>query len=565
MNHDGASTAEAATYPSSPQRVADPVADKILILGLDGATFTSLHPMMDEGRMPRLKAAFDGGASGTLYSTVPPITPAAWTTFLTGRQPGEHRILDFEGYDAFTGRLRLNNTQSSQHVRNIWQILSAEGFKVGSVNVPMTYPPVAVNGFNITGFETPGPQSEFAYPPDLKQQILERWPDPTLKAKWRRKAGGGIGLFAENLDYLGNSFHQGAAMTTWLGARFGWDALMVVFKLVDNLQHKTWKYLDPRWSDRDPKRRDLVKKCFEELDKAVGVLLDYAESEGAVVIMVSDHGHGSLEGKVFPNRFLQQWGYLKLHGTGTRLAAAARRTFDKTFGPKHQVATLYDIDRHVPIDLSRTTACVMHAGNAGFLYLNLKGRQPTGMVEPADYERLRDELIARFTGPECRVTAPWGEQIDLFPEVYKPEELYNCSRESEPWLPDILMIQHETLAVVRRLNASVVDWLPYSRIEGTHRKEGILIATGPGVARRRKITASLLDCAPTVLAALGTRVPQNMPGRVITELFERAPMVERQRDADDITPEPAGRRQHTYTRAELDEVTARLSDLGYLE
>ena len=264
--------------------------------------------------MPRLAEAVKSGAAGALHSTVPPITPAAWTTFLTGKQPGSHGIIDFERYDPVSNKLEFNSTRCLDRVRNLWQILSARGLKVGSINVPMTYPPIKVNGFMLSGFETPGPQSEFAYPPDLKPRILERWPDPTLRTKWRRKTFGGDALFAENVDYMTRSFHQGTAMTKWCGDEYGWDVLMVVLKLVDNLQHKAWKYLDPRWSERNPRRRDLARQAFNELDVAVGELLDYAAAHEAAVLMVSDHGHGSLEGKVQPNLLLERWGYLVLRG-----------------------------------------------------------------------------------------------------------------------------------------------------------------------------------------------------------------------------------------------------------
>ena len=110
----------------------------------------------------------------------------------------------------------------------LWQILGDHGLKVGSVNVPMTYPPTPVNGFLVSGFETPGPESDFVYPPELKKAILERWPDPTLKAKWKRRTLGGDGVFRENLDYISRSFHQGADMSMWLGESHGWDVLMVV-------------------------------------------------------------------------------------------------------------------------------------------------------------------------------------------------------------------------------------------------------------------------------------------------------------------------------------------------
>ena len=77
----------------------------MLIIGLDGATFDVLKPLMAEGRMPRLKEAIAAGASGLLRSTVPPITPAAWTTFLTGKNPARHGIIDFERYDVHTNKL----------------------------------------------------------------------------------------------------------------------------------------------------------------------------------------------------------------------------------------------------------------------------------------------------------------------------------------------------------------------------------------------------------------------------------------------------------------------------
>ena len=251
-----------------------PPARRVLIIGLDGATFDVFNPLIAEGRMPRLAEVVATGASGVLRSTTPPITPAAWTTFLTGKQPGSHGIIDFERYDTGTNKLSMNSTRCLDHVRNLWGILGDHGLRVGSVNVPMTYPPVAVNGFLVSGFETPGPKSEFVFPPDLRTEILERWPDPTLRAKWRRQTFGGDRLFEDNLAYISRSFHQGAEMTKWLGDRSGWDVLMVVFKLLDNLQHKTWKYIDPRWCGRSPSRHELTKRCFTEADRAIGTLLD---------------------------------------------------------------------------------------------------------------------------------------------------------------------------------------------------------------------------------------------------------------------------------------------------
>ncbi|MBU0718655.1 MAG: alkaline phosphatase family protein [Planctomycetes bacterium] len=547
---------------SLARRDFPPLAERVLIIGLDGATFDVLGPLMDEGLMPRLQEAVARGAVGALQSTVPPITPAAWTTFMTGKQPASHGIIDFERLDFATNRLLMNSTRCLEHVRSLWQILSDKGLRVGSVNVPMTFPPTKVNGFMVSGFETPSPDSDFVFPRDLREEILARWPDPVLGTRWRRKWLGNDRLFADNVAYMARSFQQGAEVTTWLGDKMGWDALMVVLKLVDNLQHKTWRYLDPRWADRNPVRRDIVKNCFHAADSAVGTLLDYAQAHNATVFIVSDHGHGSLEGKIQPNLLLQRWGYLALRGRTTRGWTRALRIWNRWSGSTLPTSWSCDLARDLAVDFSRTRACVMHAGMAGFLYINLQGRQSTGIVKEADYEPLREELRTRFLGKECRVRDRSGQLIPLFSEVHKPEELYGCSREDHPWLPDLILTPRESLAVIRKIRGRrPVRWLSYRKLEGTHRPNGVFVATGPGIARKTDVAAHIVDCTPTILAALGLRIPDDMEGRVLTEVFERPPTVETEAAAvgDRSSTEEA------YSPADLREVTARLSDLGYLE
>jgi predicted AlkP superfamily phosphohydrolase/phosphomutase len=208
----------------------------------------------------------------------------------------------------------------------------------------------------------------------------------------------------------------------------------------------------------------------------------------------------------------------------------------------------------------------MHAGMAGFLYVNLKGRNPCGIVEPAEYEGLRDELKARFLAEEA--VDPEGRRIKVFRDVHKPEEIYGCAREGQPWMPDLMLMPHLPLAVVRKIRGNEpVRWLPYRKIEGTHRPEGIVIATGPGVKRGAAIEMQMADCAPTVLAAMGCPVPADMDGRVCEGMFESPPKVRlaKATGADASSPaHPAGD-EEVYSEAELAKITERLSDLGYLE
>ena len=100
---------------------------------------------------------------------------------------------------------------------------------------------------------------------------------------------------------------------------------MVVFKLLDNLQHKAWKYLDPRTSGRYPRRAEMAANCFNKLDDVLGKLFAYADSRDATVLIMSDHGHGSLDGKAQPNLLLSQWGYLQLKSPWERTLTRANR------------------------------------------------------------------------------------------------------------------------------------------------------------------------------------------------------------------------------------------------
>lgn len=543
-----------------PRRETEPLAQRVLIVGLDGATFDILSPLMDAGRMPNLKRLMETGTSGILDSTKPPITPAAWTTFMTGKGPGRHGIVDFEKYDVRTNQLSFNSTYEIRE-KTIWEILSDKGFRVGSINLPMTYPPRKVNGFMISGFETPSTDAEFTWPPDLKREILRRWPDYNYRSDWQRKMFGGDDLFQRNVRHIERSFGQGYELTTFCGQRFGWDVLMVLFKLVDNIQHKAWKYLDPKTSHRNPARAEISAQCFTELDKTVGDLAKYAADNNALLLIMSDHGHGSLDGKAQPNALLEKWGYLKLRSRFgqtrrrverivTRVLGKTMKRFDANIGVEHEI----------DLDWSQTKACVVHAGMYGFLYVSLKGRQPGGIIDPKDYEKVRDDLRARFLKVTTR--GPEGQMIQVFPEVHKTEDLYNCDRGDQPWMPDLLLVPAEGLAVVRRIRGSAaVRWSSQRKMEGTHRVEGILIAHGPNVKQGETIRAKIADIAPTLLAAVGLRVPADMEGQVLTDLFSSSLGVEYE------PPQKLemGERADVYSDQDKEALTRRLSDLGYLE
>ncbi len=534
-------------------------AKRVFIIGLDGATFDVLGPMMNEGLMPSLQYLIETGSSGILRSTAPPITPAAWTTFMTGMGPGRHGVIDFEHYDPKTNTLAFNSTFEIKE-KTIWQILSENGFKIGSIHLPMTYPPQPVNGFVISGFETPSINAEFTYPPELKQIILKEIPDYSYSTNWQRGILGGRSKFGENLDYIKRSFQQGVKLARIGIEHYQPDVMMVLFKLVDNIQHKCWKYLTPEGARKYPTQRRMVNSCFAELDKCISQLVDIAHENNATILIMSDHGHGSLDGRVQPNLLLKRWGYLKFTSNVSQAKTRIKHTVSRIIKKKASrfAQPNMGIEADLAVDWNKTSACVMHAGMYGFLYINLKGRQPMGIVPPEEYESLRDELIKKFLQARDE---KFNEQI--FEKVVKPEELYNCKRDSNPNMPDLMLIPRKGLAVIRKIRGtSSVKWALDGRLGGTHRIEGIFVANGQKIKAGFKLDANIADITPTLLAMLELPVPVDMEGKVLLDMFDPAPEVKYEPPEE---YKPTEVPETVFSEEDQRVLTERLSDLGYLE
>src|SRR5216684_2797365 len=145
---------------------------KVLIVGLDSATFDLARPWIAEGKLPSLAALMRNGAWGRLASVVPPITPPAWTSFMTGKNPGKHGIFHFVETEPGGYAMSYANA-TSRRSPTVWRLLNAAGFSVGTMNIPFTYPPEPLDGFQISGLGTPSANSPYVHPPSLKRELVD--------------------------------------------------------------------------------------------------------------------------------------------------------------------------------------------------------------------------------------------------------------------------------------------------------------------------------------------------------------------------------------------------------
>ena len=541
---------------------------RVLVIGIDGATFDLLRPWAEAGDLPTLARLMAEGTHGLLESTTPPVTSPAWPTFATGKNPGKHGVFDFISPSG--GQFELVNATSIR-APTLWQILSEAGRTVGVMNVPVTYPPTPVNGFIIAGLLTPV-GSTFAYPADLLDRYAGRLAPYRLVPHVQYQEGNEAEFAADLFDLV----EQRGEYALQLMADYPQDFLMFHFQVTDIMQHAFWKFVDPTHPRYDPQAAarfgPALKQLYQCIDDIIGRMLDRLTDDTAVIVM-SDHGFGSLHYVVNLNLFLLEQGLLQLkRGAWTRLKTGLFRAgltpasiwhLIERAGLQNYVWQVGKSTRNKvvgkflsfdDVDWSRTLAYSI--GHVGQIHVNLKGRAPAGIVEPgAEYEAVRQRVIEALhdlrhptTGQPLVERVIPSEQVAHGPYTRRGPDLH------------IVMDGYRTIAFPLFATDSRIVTRQIRGDSGCHRLHGAFVAWGAGVQPGLTVEgARILDLAPTILHLMGLPVPDDMDGRVLTEALSVSRPVEYQsgspasQEADSIlSPE------------ETAEVEARLRALGYL-
>ncbi|HWR71740.1 MAG TPA: alkaline phosphatase family protein, partial [Nitrospirota bacterium] len=276
---------------------------KVIIIGWDGATFDIINPLVAAGRLPNVAYLMKNGVWGRMESTIPPLTPTAWTSLSTGVNPGKHAIFDAMLYSPEARRMSFVNA-SMRKCAPVWSVLSEAGRKVGVLNVPMTYPPDEVNGFVIPGMFTPEGADDFTYPRGLKDDLIRTFGRYFIECNYSSSPS----TYLKSILSVDVDFREKVA--SYLMERYDWDFFFCVFMSSDRVQHFFWKYLDPSHPGHK-KYGNAIATVYEKMDESLGRLIEKAGVD-ATVVMVSDHGSGPLKKAFFLNYWLLINGYLFL-------------------------------------------------------------------------------------------------------------------------------------------------------------------------------------------------------------------------------------------------------------
>jgi predicted AlkP superfamily phosphohydrolase/phosphomutase len=535
----------------------------VLVIGLDGAGWNLFAPWARAGRLPALAALMDRGTWGPLTSTVPALTLPAWSSFMTGKNPGGHGIFAFHrmAFDRYDSA-GLANAADLRTAR-IWDVAAHAGRRVGVINVPPSYPLRPVRDGYLVGCMLTPPGQPFTEPPEVADELGEYEIDLPPPKNLRRSDPD---YHERALAYLTGMRRQtrlrGEA-TLRVMARRPMDAVCVVFYAPDRVQHYFWEYLDPDRPARGPLDDDVhaaLLAVYEELDRAVGRLVD-AVGPDANVVVLSDHGFGTKpERSVRINRWLADRGLLRRHAFWTTRRRVVRKVFPASWRER------YDTLDHILVNRAKSRAWseALFTGTAG-IWVHLRGRYPLGCVAPgAEYERVRGEIR---DGLRALVD---DRGYRVFRSVERREELYRG-----PYVetaPDLVAVCEPRFGIVfeslRRELRSPDLFGPYDELgyTGTHDPAGLYLLAGPAVQALGAHGEFPIEAvAPTVLHLLDVPVPEDHEAAAMTSAlrpeFLAAHPVRFAPPLDEAATVPAGWRS-TEDEAQVAE---HLRALGYFE
>lgn len=497
---------------------------KLIIIGLDGATFTLLKPWSEEGLLPNLKKFTDEGSSGVLLSTIPPSTGPAWPAVATGQNQGRCGTYFF--FNKKNNSYETSFIHSSQiRGKCFWDYLGSYGKKVGILAYPMLYPTYEIDGFMVAGLGSE--KSEYwTYPRALREEINQVSPDYVIQ----------IPLVGHQEDKLladiSSAFESQKKVANYL-LKKDWDCFVYVLSMTDWVQHVFWKYMDPSNIFYDEKSASVylgrIKEMYKKFDAFIGTILSqYPEAN---VFLLSDHGFGDRTSDFNLKGWLEKNGYLvrkKTSGTGTLKT--------QTYSTGQKVASWLKLKQRFPklmekvvpaarynlspmssdVDFEKSKAYVLEAG----IFINLKGREVHGFVEPEEFEGLKQEITQKLLALKDEFPTIQDVTVHEGSKIYYGEKAHLA--------PDLIpVIDHwastysntgydgTQKSIFKPFNA---DACP--EVNGTHRSQGIFMAYGPDIQKGQWLgEKDIIDVMPTVLLLFGVPVPQNVDGKAMSELF----------------------------------------------
>ncbi len=477
---------------------------KVFVLGLDGGTFNIINPMIKKGLLPNIKKIIDNGTSGILKSTIPPATLPAWPSFFTGKNPGKHSIFDFFKKDENQDKKVLNCSKDIKSDK-IWNILDKYDKASIIINIPSTYPPEELNGIMVTGMLTPNGK-KFTYPEEFESELKHKIPDYIIEPD------------KENSKELFREIKTRFNTISYLIERYEWDFFAVLIRSTDVAQHTAWY------------NQEFIYSIYENIDRELSKLL--TKLKDINIMIISDHGFCPYNYNVHINSYLEQKGFLSykkdkrdsiLIKSLKQIGITKEEIFNllghlglqrilKKITPKSIKNMIPSYSKDIDWKETKASFSAAFTTENNSIQINLKGREPQGIVKEEDYEKVKEELI--------KILYELKDPDNNKNIITKVIDCKNVFKGPYTHLAPDLILEFDSnyKADLTRVNDKIIT--KTENTFGRHDMNGIFLSFGPDIKPNHKLNAEIIDLAPTILNIIGIEIPEDMDGKVL-KIFKK--------------------------------------------
>jgi len=470
---------------------------RVLLIGLDGATMNMIKAGVSSGKLPTFKRLMERGAWGELKSSIPPLSPPAWSSIFTGVNPGKHGIYNFVKHRKDSKALTPISSRDLR-LEPVWKILSRRGKRCIMMNMPFAYPLEPVNGVLIAGLGAPSRDSDFTFPKQWRELILRMFPDYDVDFNEDLILQEGFTKHLSKIDRVSNANIQ---LYKYLLQSEQWDFFAAVFRTLDVVQHYT-------------REKEVLLQYYQLFDEVLKHTLESVRD--AWIIVCSDHGFRDVHTDVYVNNWLETLGLLKVR---RHLLARAGLTAERfqlilaSLGFRHLIWSLkrgpllHKLLRVVPseklgfyasVDWEKTKA--YYLGNAGGMILLNKE-----IVKTEE----RNDVVQRVVREAGDLTDPkTGRRVVA--KAYLKHEAYKGEIDDAP---DVTLVESEGYRLVGGYTRGGSIFKEIRERTGDHDMNGVLFAFGPDIRAKVMLDgASVCDITPTILYLMGLEVPEYVDG-----------------------------------------------------
>ncbi|MFH1781409.1 MAG: alkaline phosphatase family protein [Patescibacteria group bacterium] len=520
---------------------------KVVVIGLDGGTFKLLKPLAEEGLMPNFKKLLDKGSHSILWSTMPPMTGTAWSSFATGKTPGKHTVYDFLLPDEDLSKFHITSCKDIKG-KTLPEIIYENSKHPITVNMPNSWPPRLGNTGEvvITSILTQGDQ--WIWPEGLEKEIPELKDYQLTPNESLRLKGAKDSYADEVLDLVDKQM----ACVQKLFKQKPWDFFFYLFSSTDWIQHASYDELLEN-------RAESPLRIYKQVDKYLGWFIENLP-ENADLMIMSDHGFKSFKKTFFFNKWLEKEGYLKTKSTGDDFKEAVTRRAKETEKVRakkkkfsigkpifdlmekmpwlekpaknvyHKVVKKYlpvNVKVDIGIDYDNTKCCFPKGSYMTNAYINDTKKFKNGIVKTdEEYNQIRDEIIDKIKN----LKGPDGDPVVA--DVFTKEQIYG--EDTATMCPD-LFFKHADYWLDGQFHTGKL--FEKGVVSNKHDFDGVFIAYGPSFKEGHEIKQKIgiKDIAPNILHLMDVPVPKDMDGKIIDEIYKNSKEVKYQNDKDQLS------------------------------